>query len=284
MVFLFSFNFFRHIKKIRNIFVHANIIEGFNAFFLCISIGLVTSSNILFFPSLMFSFAVIFLYNINLLTDMEEDSINYVDRSDFFKMYKIVILAISFFLFIISILFSFTHSIISGSLIILPVIMVYMYSFLRLKKYLILKNILVGLGWAILPFFMYSFTHMHLYYHIIFSVVIFISILINSIIYDIKDIAGDLSEGIRTIPNKFGITVTKKICYILTFILSLIMLASFYLTLIPFNYIFILSMIIFIWRYIYLVEQLDIFIISEYIANLDMIVLSIFLLLGYMTL
>lgn len=116
----------------------------------------------------------------------------------------------------------------------------------RIKKLLYVKNITGSLFWWYLPFVLIVALHTNNSFIDVFldNLLILAIFIPFEPIWDIKDIKGDLAAGINTIPNKFGIAVTKllvislfivigvvvfkhKSMFVISFFLPLILMISF---------------------------------------------------------
>jgi 4-hydroxybenzoate polyprenyltransferase len=97
----------------------------------------------------------------------------------------------------------------------LPVFIAILYSVFRLKRVFLLKNISVssGLLCAVL-IVLVTFSDFTLF-SLLLAAFFFLAFLVNTIIYDIKDIEGDVRYNISTLPGKYGLRKTKMVCYFL---------------------------------------------------------------------
>lgn len=179
------------------------------------------------------------IYTLNRFTDIKEDWVNQPLRLKFSKKIRMMTFFSAFVLYFISLMVSFERNLATFSVALLPVAIAVIYSYFRLKRVFFLKNIVVaiGLGSSILivPAYFDTFNLFSLFLCLFF----FIAFLINTIIFDVKDIRGDSLYGISTIPVRYGIFGTRTICcglLIPAFLLSLqlIMLNPECLILIPF--------------------------------------------------
>lgn len=91
-----------------------------------------------------------------------------------------------------------------------PPVAVWLYSVWGLKRRLLLKNLVVGVVWGAIP------VGMALYHGVArWPAVVVLALLVAALltlaaaVFDIKDVAGDRAEGIRTIPLVYGIRRTK---------------------------------------------------------------------------
>lgn len=163
------------------------------------------------------SFAMIFsaIYIFNKATDIVEDSINFKSFPIKNKNYPIIF-SVIFAIIPIPYLF-FTNKILLLFYLFIPFLLGFLYShqlkFLkirRLKEIILLKNIISALVWALTPLTI-SFIFLGKINFLAF-IHTFIMVFIIEVMWDIRDIEGDLVNRISTIPNKFGILFTKIIC------------------------------------------------------------------------
>jgi len=170
-------------------------------------------------PLLITFFMTWFLYSLNRLSDMKEDKINNPERVKFFHKYGKYFLYTSgagyFILAFSSIIFFniyiFIHAII-------PMIIALGYSFFRLKKYLLLKDIIVAVVWgnlALLTSAYYGFQYSTI--AILIFTFIFLRVMVTTIMFDIKDIKGDKVTGVNTLPVRYGKRSTQISLYIINF-------------------------------------------------------------------
>lgn len=231
-------------------------------------------------PLILVMFSTFFLYGLNRINDVKEDRINSPERLNFWKRYGKKLIFIGSLLFIISLTISAFNNIFSFILLLLPFLLVFSYSCFRLKRFLFIKNLIVATGWFTIPFFtatlMSSFS---LSIILVCSIIIFFAVLINTVIFDIKDIKGDEIHNIRTISNVFGIHFAKKISYLLNILLSSFII---FVSLIYPKFIVFLFLPLFITAYVIKVNKSNAFFISEYVANIDILLILILSLVSVM--
>lgn len=119
----------------------------------------------------------------------------------------------------------------------------------RLKDKLLVKNVAVSFGWSLIPILV------GLYFHAVpalltaLGVFIFLRLLVNTILFDVRDVEGDKKFGVRTIPTVYGTVraftlmgvfdVTSALCMILAVLTGLLptySLAFLFFTLYSFWY------------------------------------------------
>ncbi len=151
-------------------------------------------------------FAVtMFVYTVNRFTDLEEDEANVPQRVSFIKRYGWLWLALGAVLYLAAIWVAIRRSIPGVGFMILPLLAAILYSTVGIKRLFLVKNLFVGLAWALIPMGVgYYFGQPWTFEIVFLAVYIGVMITIAAILFDIKDIEGDRAEGIRTVPNTFG--------------------------------------------------------------------------------
>lgn len=169
-------------------------------------------------------FITFFVYSMNRFTDIEEDIINNPDRTNFFKLKSKFFLVSGIFSFIVASFISIINSITSFLLIMIPVILVVLYSIplipsrkgmTRLKNIFMMKNFVVALGWAVIPIYVANYMNYFSNVLLLISLFIFIRIFIGVTMFDIRDVSGDRAHGINTIPVKLGVQKSYQIINLL---------------------------------------------------------------------
>ncbi|MDD2666747.1 MAG: UbiA family prenyltransferase [Methanocellales archaeon] len=169
------------------------------------------------FKLLIASFLVSFAtYNINKLTDIEEDAVNVPERAGFIAKNKRLVIWATVASFIVALSLSFLQNPLSIFIILFPFFMGVIYSIkisnFRLKDIMGIKNIVVALSWAVLGAFIplaVSFRD-YLLISLIFYF-FFIKCFINTVVFDVRDIEGDRMSGVKTIPVFFGRSNSKNL-------------------------------------------------------------------------
>lgn len=215
-------------RKIIESLIYSNIYLSLGAAVVAVlaafMLGMPLNFEIIFMP---FS-ACFLIYNMNRMTDMEEDQVNVPERVDFFKKYGLIFVFIAALLYGFGLAIAYNRNIETFAVAIAMMVAAVLYSIFRLKKYFVVKNIIVGLTWGLSSLVIIAY--FSLWNSLLaWSLYAFISMefVINTIIFDIKDVNGDKKNKIMTIPVKAGIPKTKKIllfCYGILWALFLYML------------------------------------------------------------
>lgn len=206
---------FLHNNFIVNSLVHANIYISLAAVFIAYLSNIVLDKSQDFFLCIA-SFSVMFLiYTANRFSDIVEDEINAPNRVNFIKRHGKIFLYGSLVLFIGSIIYGLFVQPMTALFMAFPILIGALYSFAGLKKFFLVKNLTVGLGWASLPMINASYYQTYSVSIICFAIFVGVTWLINSIIFDVKDIAGDKANGVITLPVRWGLKKTKLFCVML---------------------------------------------------------------------
>ena len=173
-------------------------------------------------------------YSYNNITDKKEDLINrgrinpYVNR----KVGGCIVV----FCFSIGLLSSYFLSSLSFIFAALFSVLIVAYSFFRLKRYFLLKNVYTSMLIAI-PFIIGAnmpFINMELVHHYL---LVSLFIATGSMISDLRDYEGDRKNNIRTIPVVMGYENAKKLILMIIPVSMVLLLTSRSLfTLLPFAF------------------------------------------------
>ena len=193
-------------------------------------------------------FACLLIYSSNRLTDRREDAINLPERIRFPHRIRITLLIVALIFYVLLLGIVFQKNLLSFVIGLVPLVIAFLYSGCRLKRFFLLKNASIATAVCasvlIVPAYYENWGGIWK----ILAVFFFFMILTNTILFDIKDIRGDSIVGIHTLPVLFGISATKKICYALVsaaFITIVPMISMNYesILLIPFTCTLVLSII-----------------------------------------
>lgn len=158
------------------------------------------------------------VYSLNKLTDIKEDSINRPDRIAFLRGREKHILIISIIALFLSALLAFSIEVHALLPLTIPFIANCIYSsqiypgLPRLKDIPFVKNIVVGISWALVCTLMPAITLDVFPLLTVVSVayLMLIKDFINSTLCDLKDVRGDMESGVRTIPVILGPRKTRR--------------------------------------------------------------------------
>ena len=192
------------------------------------------------------------IYNFNRFTDLSEDTLNVPKRALFTRKYGKTLLWISAIAYLIALAIALRRNAYTFLVVITPLILAFFYSFFRVKKFLVIKNILVSFAWALSVLIVAAFFEVWNKEIFLLCFFFFLGLLINTIIFDIKDIKGDRIHKIKTLPVVIGINKTKKVCY-------MILLSMFFVWLLQFSISFwnllLLPFIVYVFSYIYFADE-----------------------------
>ncbi|WP_457743031.1 UbiA family prenyltransferase [Thermococcus sp.] len=166
---------------------------------------------------LLATFLMIFsVYNLNKLTDFKEDEINNPERVRYIKRFYRTLRYSIGISFVAAIVLSIATSPWAVLVMLFPVITGILYSIKlspnipRLKDITGVKNLIIALTWANgTAFLPYLTTKASLSVVALVYYYFFMKSIINTILFDVRDIEGDRLNGIRTIPVKLGVERTR---------------------------------------------------------------------------
>lgn len=160
--------------------------------------------------ALFIVFAVtLFVYSLDRVIDLDTDARNVPKRAAFVRRYGTIVLALGIGLYLIAIGVAIAWDLPRAEFLALPLIVVALYV-AGGKQILLVKNLLVGLAWGIIPL------GVGVYYGALWTVEIlflfaFVSVMLTvaAAIFDVKDIEGDRATGVRTIPVVYSSRATR---------------------------------------------------------------------------
>ena len=208
------------LKKVLNHMAYANVIISLGS----VGVLLLTTSLLSLaadFVMYFIMFAVtFFVYSVNRFTDMKEDSINNPERTEIVMRRAWLFLSVSAALLAVGLTLAFLRSVLTLLVALLPVLFVLVYSLRwlprslsthgRLKEVFLIKNIVVSVGWAVLPLYVAAYTGVFLPGMLFLSAFVFVRIFIGVTVFDIRDARGDCVHNIETLPVKAGIARSKS--------------------------------------------------------------------------
>jgi len=223
--------------------VHSNLLISLSATSVALSTMLL--ADLAVDPAALFIvFAVtLFVYSFNRLTDIAEDEQNVPDRASFVRQYGVWLLAIGALLYLAATAVAIVRGIPGAPAMIVPLGVAVLYSVVGLKRILLVKNLLVGLSWGLIPL------GVGVYYGVLRSVdILFLfgfitaALTIAAVVFDIKDIAGDRAEGIKSVPvvagpartRQFAVAASAVLGAIVVLLLVVDVLHRQYVLLVPF--------------------------------------------------
>jgi 4-hydroxybenzoate polyprenyltransferase len=192
--------------------VHSNLVISTSAAGIAVATMVLVGLPIRPIPLFIVFAVTMFVYSFNRITDFAEDQQNVPDRAAFVSRYGKALLAIGVLLYLAAGAFVAVQGVPGAPALALPLVIALLYSNLGLKRILLVKNLLVGIAWGLIP------TGVGVYYGIFpdFEIVFFAGfttaiLTIAAVVFDIKDIEGDSAEGITTVPILVGPVWTRRL-------------------------------------------------------------------------
>ncbi|MBI4020409.1 MAG: UbiA family prenyltransferase [Candidatus Aenigmarchaeota archaeon] len=213
-----------------------------------IILSLVTIAGYFMFhpPGIAMAYAVLasfFIYTgcyaYNNMTDLKEDKVNRRKISPLAsgKMGYLIVLASN----LAGLSFSFLLSAHIVLLSLITMLLGILYSSLRIKKYLMLKNVVTAII-AAASFLFGALAAPPATPVAPFYLLLFAFFLIGSIVSDMRDYRGDKAAGFKTLPVRIGYQKTKAVLLIMLFAYSLAAFFAGFLVLLPFIAFILLSL------------------------------------------
>ncbi|MEM0499173.1 MAG: UbiA family prenyltransferase [Methanothrix sp.] len=189
----------------------------FKTYMASVLLGIKPSTTICFAVFLV-SFSV---YTLDKLVDLDRDVSNMPARKQFLYSRRriFLILALSAYL-AAAIIIAYVRPA-ALPLVFVPVIANAFYGMRllpwlpRLKDIPVMKNIVVGSAWAVVTVLIPVIHSVHTATYLLVLYFIFIKTFIDTVLYDIRDVAGDRISGVRTMPVILGETPTVLLLLIL---------------------------------------------------------------------
>ena len=195
--------------------VTSNLFAALYATSVCLITLYLTNHPLLFILPLTAFSGTLLIYTMNRYTDRKEDIINNPFRFQYLERFGKATLSIAIGLYLLSLFFLLQLNLATFLIALLPIFIAIIYSVFRLKRVFLLKNISVSLGiLCSVLIVMVTFNDFTIF-SLLLSSFFFLNFLINTIIFDVKDIEGDVRYGIGTLPGKYGLKKTKMVCYAL---------------------------------------------------------------------
>ena len=195
--------------------------------------------------------ATLFVYSLNRLTDIEEDRENVPGRADFTDRYGRALFAVGVGLYLVAVVGAVALGLPGAPLLVLPAVVAALYSLFRVKQLLLVKNLIVGLSWGIIPLGVGVYYGTGPTVGIVFLSAFFTLMLtVAAAVFDIKDIEGDSGEGIRTAPIAFGVSETRMGALAVTAVVALAVVAAVAFGVVPRRFLVLLGFLGYVAAYI----------------------------------
>lgn len=231
--------------------VHSNLFISIAATGVALSTMLLADRSPELLPLFIVFAATLFVYSLNRLTDIEEDVRNVPGRATFTNRYGKLFFIAGVILYLAAVGGAFVLGISGAPFLVLPAVVAALYSLFRVKQLLLVKNLIVGISWGIIPL------GVGVYYRIVFTPEILVSfgfftvmLTVAAAVFDIKDIEGDRAEGIRTVPIVFGPRATRIGALAVTVAVTVAVVALVVVRIIPRRFLVFLGFLAYVAAYI----------------------------------
>lgn len=195
--------------------------------------------------------ATLFVYSLNRITDIEEDRENVPGRAAFTDRYGRVLFAAGVTLYLVAIAGAIAFGLPGAPFLLLPAAVAALYSLFRVKQLLLVKNLIVGLSWGIIPL------GVGVYYGtgprtdiLVLSAFFAVMLTVAAAIFDIKDIEGDSAEGIRSVPIVFGVRATRLGALVTTAAVAVGVVVAVTVGIVPRRFLVLLGFLAYVAAYI----------------------------------
>lgn len=205
--------------------IHSNLLISTATTSVAVSTIILADLRIEALPLFIVFAVTLFVYSFNRLTDIAEDEQNVPQRASFIDRHGVALLALGTVLYFVATVAAVASGIRGAPAMVVPLLVALLYSVFGLKRVLLVKNLLVGLSWGLIPLGVGVYYDVLLTLDILFLFVfITTAITIAAVVFDIKDIEGDTAEGIRTVPVLVGPRRTRQFAIVSSSLLGVVVL------------------------------------------------------------
>jgi 4-hydroxybenzoate polyprenyltransferase len=160
-------------------------------------------------------------YTMNRSTEFDADSVSHPERTALLGRRRRYLPLISAGCFVLGYAIAITVNLIFFAALLVPLAFSVLYSVgskrlvgvigvAKLKDKLLVKNLFVSLGWSLIPVLVGLYYLRFEEVLLVMGVFIFMRLMVNTLIFDVRDVEGDRAEGIRTVPVTFGEAATYR--------------------------------------------------------------------------
>jgi 4-hydroxybenzoate polyprenyltransferase len=231
--------------------VHSNLFISIAATSVALSTMLLAGISPDFLPLFIVFAATLFVYSLNRITDIEEDKQNVPTRAAFTERYGRALLVAGTALYVIAIAGAIALGLPGAPFLLLPLVAAASYSLFRVKQLLLVKNLIVGVSWGIIPLGVGVYHGTGPTVEIV-SLAAFFTVMLTvaAAVFDIKDIEGDRREGIRTVPIAFSPRATRRGALVVTIVVAIAVVAAVASGIVPRRFLVLLSFLAYVAVYI----------------------------------
>ena len=173
------------------------------------------------------------VYSLNKLTDIKEEAINFPERLGFLAGRTRLVLVYSLGAYALAVLLVVLEKPVAIPVIFIRLIANALYSsrlipgLPRLKDIPFMKNLIVAISWALVCVLIPAAYSEHLDAKVLL-IICFMTLksIINTVLYDVRDVAGDKENGIITVPILLGLEKTSLVLLAVNSILLLLAIST----------------------------------------------------------
>jgi len=195
--------------------------------------------------------ATLFVYSLNRITDIDEDRENVPGRAAFTERYGRFLLAVGVALYLLAVGGAVALGLPGAPFLALPAVAAACYSLFRVKRLLLVKNLIVGVSWGIVPL------GVGVYYRIgvtapvlVVSAFVTVMLTVAAAVFDIKDIDGDRAQRVRTAPIVFGPGATRRGAFLVTVAVAVGVVAVVVAGIVPGRFLLLLGFLAYVAAYV----------------------------------
>jgi 4-hydroxybenzoate polyprenyltransferase len=192
--------------------VHTNVVISVAATGVAVSTMVLADIAIRPLPLFIVFAVTLFVYSFNRLSDYTEDKQNVPTRATFISRYGRPLLALGGGLYAVAVAVAVWLRIPGAPALGIPIVVAVLYSTVGLKRILLVKNLLVGVSWGLIPIgvgvYYGQLASFDVQFFAAFTTVV---LTIAAVVFDIKDIEGDSEQGIKTVPVLLGAKRTRQL-------------------------------------------------------------------------
>ena len=177
-----------------------------------------TATPLLLVMAYLFSYGA---YMMNRSTEIESDAVSHPERTQLLNQRKRYLPAISGGAFLIGYALAFTVNFVFFAALLVPLAFALLYSVgskrlvgvigvSKLKEKLLVKNLMVSFAWSLIPVLVGLYYLRFAWALLFLGAFIFLRLMVNTLLFDVRDAEGDRSQGIRTVPVAYGVPGTYK--------------------------------------------------------------------------
>lgn len=178
-----------------------------------------TPTLVLLVMAYLFSFGA---YMMNRSAEMDQDLVSHPERTNYLARRRKVLPGVVAASFVIGYALAATVSLVFFVALLVPLALSILYSVgsdrlisvigaRNLKQRLLLKNVSIALGWSLIPVLVGFYFGAFDWPLLLLGPFIFMRLVTNTIVFDIRDAEGDRANGVRTLPTEMGVSASFKV-------------------------------------------------------------------------